>query len=621
MCGIAGIVSSGPFKGLITPERIKSMTDSIRHRGPDGEGMYLEETDTTGVGLGHRRLAIIDPTERSVQPMHYLDKYVVIHNGEIYNFKEIRLALEQKGYRFRSMGDAEVIAAAWHEFGPECVHRFEGMFAFALWDRQRQMLFCARDRFGEKPFFFHYDDQTGMLRFASEMKALWTDGVKKKTRPQMFLHFLTLGMTQHPDMHELTFYQDIFRLPPAHTLTFTPRGNRLVISRYWDIDKETIIDIGEDEALRHFRNMFEASVNSRMHSDVKEGFAISGGIDSTAIAAAYVRNNRSGQACHSFSAVFPGFEKDESSYIREVNEAFGLQANIVTPNAEGLLEKMHLMAFHQEEPFGSAGVFAQFEVHAMAVRQGIKVLFDGQGADETLSGYPKYTHWYLQELIAAKQFSRAEQEAGALMDNGFLAEWGWRNKAAAFMPGFTSAMLERKARRLHEGNHDIDQKFMEAYSGAGFIQKPVVEKLNDILYADTCTGGLETLLRYADRNAMAHGLELRLPFLQHELVSFVFSLPASFRIRKGVTKWILRECYRTSIPENILRRKGKIGFEPPQADWMQDDRVKGDIRKGQQKLVDAGMLNPAVLSRDIKPSSAYAPDNRDWRYWVVSQFL
>jgi asparagine synthase (glutamine-hydrolysing) len=182
-------------------------------------------------------------------------------------------------------------------------------------------------------------------------------------------------------------------------------------------------------------------------------------------------------------------------------------------------------------------------------------------------------------------------------------------------------MLERKARRLHEGNLDIDQKFMEAYSGAGFIQKPVVEKLNDILYADTCTGGLETLLRYADRNAMAHGLELRLPFLQHDLVSFVFSLPASFRIRKGVTKWILRESYRTSIPENILRRKGKIGFEAPQFNWMQDERVKGEIRKGQQKLVDAGMLNPAVLSRDIKSSSAYAPDNRDWRYWVVSQFL
>lgn len=621
MCGIAGIVSSGALKGLITPERIKNMTDSIRHRGPDGEGMYLEENETTAIGLGHRRLAINDPTERSSQPMHYLDQYVVIHNGEIYNFREIRQSLGQKGYQFRSLGDTEVIAAAWDAFGPECVHLFEGMFAFAVWDRRQQKLFCARDRFGEKPFFYHYDDQNGMLRFASEMKALWADGVEKNPKPQMFLHFLTLGMTQHPHMQELTFYQDIFRLPQAHTLTFNPREKQLEIRRYWDLDKETIISIGEDEAVRHFRKLFEASVRSRMHSDVKKGLAISGGIDSTAIAVAYTRNDQPVQAVQSFSAVFPGFEKDESSYIHEVNEAFSFEANSVIPDADGLLEKMHLIAFHQEEPFGSAGVFAQFEVHAMAVRQGMKVLLDGQGADETLSGYLKYTHWYLQELIATGRFSQADQEAGALRDNGFLAEWGWRNKAAAFMTGLTSAMLERKARRLHEGNLDIDRKFRDAYSGAGFIQKPVVEKLNDILYADTCMGGLETLLRYADRNAMAHGLELRLPFLQHELVSFVFSLPAPFRIRKGFTKWILRECYRTSIPENILLRKGKIGFEAPQDHWMQDERVKADIRKGQEKLVDAGMLDPAVLSREIRSSSAYSPDNRDWRYWIASQFL
>ena len=190
-----------------------------------------------------------------------------------------------------------------------------------------------------------------------------------------------------------------------------------------------------------------------------------------------------------------------------------------------------------------------------------------------------------------------------------------------YFPGITASRLERKSAKILSSDPYIDQRFRDANSGGGFILKPVVEKLNDILYYDTCMGGLQTLLRYADRNAMAHGREVRMPFLQHELVSFIFSLPSSLKIKNGFTKWILRQSYRLSIPEKIYCRKGKTGFEPPQKSWMQDDAVQQQILQARQKLVDAGMLNPSVLKKPINPQPAYASGNEDWRHWNASLFL
>ena len=619
MCGIAGIISAQT--GFVTRSRLQNMSNAIAHRGPDGEGFFIAEKQSFTTGLAHRRLAVIDLTDAANQPLHYIDRYVIIHNGELYNYEEIKSTLVNKGLFFQTNSDTEVIAAAYHFYGEDCLDKFDGMFAFAIWDQQEDTLFCARDRFGEKPFYYSFNEEHNTLYFASEMKAIWAAGVERKIKPQFFLHFLSLGITQHPQFPELSFYENIFQLPPAHKLIYTPLSPGLNISRYWDLDKETVIDISEAEAIAQFTRLFENAIQKRLNSDVAIGTSLSGGLDSSCIVAACSSQGKTAFSHTSFSAIFPGFEKDESDFIQHLKEKYSLDTHFVSPDSRGLVTNMHELALHQEEPFTSSSVYAQYAVYALAKEKNIKVLLDGQGADEILGGYTKYTHWYLQECLAKKQIGLAKQEAAALQENGFLEHWGIRNYVAAYFPGITASRLERKSARILSSDPFIDQRFRDVNSGGGFIFKPVVEKLNDILYYDTCMGGLQTLLRYADRNSMAHGREVRMPFLQHELVSFIFSLPSSLKIKKGFTKWVLRQSYRSSIPEKIYSRKGKTGFEPPQKSWLQDDAVQQQIRQARQKLVDAKMLNPFVLKKPINPQPAYDSGNEDWRHWNASLFL
>lgn len=616
MCGIAGIIGNARHSGLCSTERLQTMTDSLQHRGPDGEGHFIEHTDNVTIALGSRRLAIIDPGSASDQPLYYLDRYVIVHNGEIYNASEIRQVLIKAGLSFRSAGDAEVMAAAYHQWGEDCVHHFNGMFAFAIWDRETESLFCTRDRFGEKPFHFYYDETGGIFYFASEMKALWAAGIPREPLHQVFLHFLTLGITEHPDLPELTFYKDILRLPPAHFLSFRPGINSLSINRYWDLDKQSQPSISVSEALDQFNALFISSVNMRLTAYARIGIALSGGIDSACIAV--LSKTR---VSDTVSAVFPGFMHDESERISRMASLGGMDARTVQPTADMLFDSMNDLVKYQEEPFGSAGILAQYAVHRLAAEQGIRVLLDGQGADEILGGYDRYAQWYLLEVTRSKGWNAASAEAKSLADHLFLPSWGWRNRLAALSPGMTTAWLERKARQMHSRLDEIDQQYRDQYDGAGFIRKPLVEKLNDILYSDTMQGPLQTLLRYADRNAMAHGVETRFPFLDHRLVELIFALPSDVKFRNGFTKWILRENYRSSIPEDILWRNGKTGFEPPQFEWMSDVRIQKEIKKAHEKLVDLRILDARVRSRPFIPCHAYARDNRDWRYWVAAQFL
>ena len=620
MCGIAGIVVNRRASFPVTRHSLQKMADSLAHRGPDGEGFFIGEGDQSAVGMAHRRLAVIDLTPASAQPLHYLDRYVVVHNGEIYNDPELRQELKAKGCVFRSTGDAELIAAAYHHFGPSCVASLEGMFAFAVWDKQSERLFAARDRFGEKPFYYWHDQTAQRLFFASEMKALWAAGIPRKTRPQSMLHFLTLGITQHPEIPGLTFYEDIWQLPPAHSLCFDAKEGVLEITRYWDLDKQSAMEIGAEEAIRRFRELLDRSIRQRLRSDVAIGCSLSGGIDSTTIAAS-IKNSGLLPSPQAFSAVFPGFEKDERIFIEAASEKLGWPVNYTLPDAETLLADCRQLVRHQEEPFGSASIYAQFAVHRLAKAAGVTVMLDGQGADEILGGYTKYSHWYLQESLAKKSWKEVTKEARMLKANGFLTEWGFRNRLSARFPALTATLLEKRARQQHRAIDDISDSFREAWSGGGFLHKPIVEKLNDILYYDTCMGPLQTLLRHADRNAMAHGIEVRLPFLDHTLVSFVFSLPGHLKIKEGLTKWILQQSYRSSIPDIILARKGKTGFEPPQALWMSHPLFVAQIRQARENLVDAGMLKAAVLKKPVEPTPAYAADNRDWRYWNAAQFL
>ncbi len=616
MCGIAGIISS--VSNRFNSSDIQKMTAALVHRGPDGEAVWVNSTHNAL--LGHRRLSIIDLREIAAQPMHFGNRYTIVHNGEIYNYIELRTSLQQYGYSFKTLSDTEVILAAYDRYKNDCLQYLDGMFAFAIWDEKEKKLFAARDRFGEKPFYYFYNPQDRVLHFASELKALWATGLPCNTDESMLLNYLALGLTNHPINNEKTFYKNFKRLPAGHYLEFNPHVEKPIptVTRYWQLDKATQLTISEKEAIERFNELFQRSVANRLRADVSIGTSLSGGLDSSSVVASIhaqlSRNSHYHQQC--FTASFPGFEKDETNYASQVVQQFSLQQYTSYPNAAGFSNELEKLILHHEEPIGSASVYAQFKVIEQARQQNVKVLLDGQGADEILAGYTKYIHWYLQELFAAGKFNQFQTEKRKLRQHAIPFEWGALNYPAALFPSWTSAQLEKRAYEKVLNNKFFNKEYLNTYFDKQVLHKPKVHKLNDLLYYNTQQSGLEELLRYADKNSMAHGCEVRLPFLQHELVQFIFSLPSSFKINNGYTKWILRKAMQEKLPEKIVWRTDKTGFEPPQQEWMKEQSVLEQIRSAKEKLGQQKILVPSVLDQKRHPHSAYAADCNDWRYLV-----
>ena len=618
MCGIAGIIS--PDKSVLNYVVLKKMADSLAHRGPDGEGFWINRDYS--IGFAHRRLSIIDLTAAAAQPMHYMHQYSIVYNGEIYNYIELKKELKKSGYHFNSSSDTEVILAAYDCYKERCLQYFDGMFSFAIWDEKEQTLFAARDRFGEKPFYYYYEKE--IFAFASEMKALWAAGIEKVVESKMILNYISLGYVQNPANKSQTFYKNIFALPPAHYLIYDLKNDHLIIDNYWDVDKQAQIRISEEDALQTLDNLFTTAVSRRLRSDVPVGTSLSGGLDSSSIIY-YIQKNLAGKSVNlkTFSAIFPGFEKDERKYIQQMASAFNLENHTTIPVAEGLVKDFEKLCYHQEEPFPSSSVYAQYKVFELAKTQNIKVLLDGQGADEVLAGYYKYIHWYLQEMISRHKFSGTTKERQLLHKNNISFNWGIKNILAAFLPSHASIALEKKEYNKIIHNADITKHLMSYIKGREWegIHKPVVTKLNDILYFNTMQNGLEELLRYSDRNAMAHGREVRLPFLYDEMVQFIFSLPSKFKISNGYTKSILRKMMDDKLPHNIVWRTDKIGYEPPQKQWMENPVMKDYLYEAKAKLVKEDILKPQVLAKKTKGHHAHDADNFDWRYLCVAQML
>ena len=618
MCGIAGIIS--PDKNILNNRLLKNMADSLVHRGPDGEGFWTNNDHT--VGFAHRRLSIIDLSLAASQPMHYMQQYSIVYNGEIYNYIELRRELKKSGYHFNTESDTEVILAAYDCYKERCLQYFDGMFAFAIWDEKEQCLFAARDRFGEKPFYYYAEKN--VFAFASEMKALWAAGIDKIIEHKMILNFITLGYVQNPANKSQTFYKNIFSLPPAHFLKFYPREDQYEIEHYWDIDKQAQIKISEEAAIKTFDTFLYTSINRRLRSDVPVGASLSGGLDSSSIVY-YIKKQLEIDSTNlkTFSAVFPGFEKDEQKYIRQVSSQFKIENFTVTPSADSLIKDFEKLCYHQEEPFPSSSIYAQYKVFELAKIKNIKVLLDGQGADEILAGYHKYVHWYLQEMVSRNKFSGANKERHLLHKNHVDFHWNVKNIMAAFLPSHASIALEKKEYNRIIHNNDVTRSLMSLLKGREWegIHKPVVTKLNDILYFNTMQNGLEELLRYSDRNAMAHGREVRLPFLYDEMVKFVFSLPSRFKIKNGYTKSLLRKLMENKLPQNIIWRTDKIGYEPPQKKWMENPLIKDFLYEAKAKLVKEDILRPHVLAKKTKAHHAHDADNFDWRYLSVAQLM
>jgi asparagine synthase (glutamine-hydrolysing) len=615
MCGIAGIIQL-PSAGY-TGEQLAKMTLALAHRGPDGEGHY-SNADQTAL-LGHRRLSIIDRTDAGQQPMEYRGRYRIVHNGEIYNYKELKAELEQKGYSFRSQTDTEVIVAAYDCWKEECLTRFDGMFAFAIWDEQKRELFAARDRFGEKPFFFFHDQHRFL--FASEMKALWSVGIDKVPNQKMLFNFITIGYTGNPENREETFYEKIRQLPPASYLKFSLVYFQYMISTWWEMDPEfEDKEITEAEAIEEFTTLFQSSVKRRLRSDLPVGTSLSGGLDSSSIVAMIHSLHHPNNSQQTFTAAFDGFEKDESAFASSVAREFNLQQHIARFTADDLLNDWDKLCYHQEEPFGSSSIYAQYKVYEKAREEGITVLLDGQGADEILAGYSSYYKWYWQELFRKRKLYRSKELQYA-RERGIHEKFDYRNMIAAYFPAYATVVLERHYLVKAIGHKDLTPDFVQLQSKEAYYAPPEYFTLNGVLHFNTCTHGLNELLRFADRNSMAHGREVRLPFLDHELVEFVFSLPAHFKIRQGWSKWLLRKSMDKKLPDSINWRTGKVGFEPPQAQWMEGKAMQEAIRDAKKILVDEKVLLPAVLDRPIIPHAAHAADHYEWRYFSAASLF
>lgn len=620
MCGIAGIISSDP--NIIHQSLLQRMADALAHRGPDGEGYWINKNNIAG--LAHRRLAIIDLSPAAAQPMHYLSRYTITYNGEIYNYLELKNHLHTKGYTFYTQSDTEVILAAYDMYKEKCLQFFDGMFSFAIWDEKEQQLFAARDRLGEKPFYYYKEGNKFV--FASEMKALWAIGISKKVEDKMLLNYLTLGHVQNPTDKSQTFYKTISSLMPAHYMVLDALTTKIRIAPYWDIDKETMLSLPEETIFQRFEMLLNNSVAKRLRSDVTIGASLSGGLDSSSLAFCIdqqLKENNSTKKFKTFSAVFPGFEKDEQSYIKQVASQFSFENYSITPTADGIITDFEKLCYHQEEPFPSSSIYAQYKVFELASQHKVRVMIDGQGADEILAGYHRYLHWYIQELVSHNKFALAKKERKLFIKHKMPMKWGISNWLAAFLPSHVSIALEQKEFRRILRHPDISKKLMSSLKGREWdgIHKPIVTKLNDILYFSTMENGLEELLRFSDRNSMAHGTEVRLPFLNTELVEFIFSLPSAYKIRNGYTKYILRNVMDKKIPDSIVWRTDKIGYEPPQRLWMQNKQLVDYIHEAKKKLVNADLLEPTVLQKQVIPLPAHEANNNDWRYLCLANIL
>ncbi|HEY6504790.1 MAG TPA: asparagine synthase (glutamine-hydrolyzing), partial [Chitinophagaceae bacterium] len=511
MCGIAGIIQAGP--GSFSKEDLKKMTDSLAHRGPDREGLWQNANGK--VLLGHRRLSIIDLSDAASQPMHFnaalttsgASRYTIIHNGEIYNYIELREELQKKGYSFRTGSDTEVILAAYDHYYDECVEHFDGMFSFVIWDEEEQELFAARDRFGEKPFYYSFNGSDFI--FGSEIKALWAAGIERKPNLQLLFNFITIGYTDNPERPEETFFENIFKLPAASRLYYTPSSKELIIEKYWDIDPAIQHKkISDTEAIEKFAALFSGSVKRRLRSDVTVGTSLSGGLDSSSVVAMASRFITDPSLFSSFTAQFPGFDKDESVFAAQAAKQFGIRQHTIDITVNDLVNDWERFLYFQEEPFGSASAYAQYKVFELAKQYNVKVLLDGQGADETLAGYPKYYKWYWQELFLKRKLVKSK-ELKAAEELGVTERFTYKNVIASLFADIASVILEQRYLAHALRHQDLTREFVRLQSKEAYYSTPGNFNLNGALHFNTCVHGLEELLRHADRNSMAHGREVR----------------------------------------------------------------------------------------------------------------
>jgi len=595
MCGITGIFEYKDSRP-VSEQLLKKMTDSLAHRGPDAEGIYTSGS----IGLGHRRLSILDLSEQGNQPMKILDgRMVITYNGEIYNYIELREELIQCGHRFFSHSDTEVIIRAYQHWGTDCLKKLSGIFAFAIWDKQAQTLFLARDPLGVKPLFYSIDSK--VFRFGSEIKAILCDPrVKRDFCDEGLDAFFTFSYSTAP----VTGLKAIQQLLPGHYAKVNTNG--IAITQYWKIlYQDKLVNKPFDELLREYESLFNGVVRRQLRSDVPVGVFISGGLDSSAVAASINELNR--QDVTGFTVGFKESSFNELPFARRVAET--LQIKLIEENLDlNAVELIQEISKFTEEPTADSSMIAVYLLCKMTSRH-LKVALSGDGADEILAGYETYRanqlaayYRMIPSIIRRSLIKPAVRSIPIsnrkynlhLVANRFVngAEAGPGRDHCSWRIMFDNVLKDRlytEEFRRRTNNHDPVGRYLNALEGPPKHLGSLAGHLN----ADTTFYLPNDMLVKIDRMSMAHGLEVRVPFLDIDMVTFCMNLPPDFKLHKGkIRKYILRQSLRGKLPQQILDRP-KSGFNIPVENWMRQTKLK-------ELLFDLIRQNDDIVSQYLK---------------------
>jgi asparagine synthase (glutamine-hydrolysing) len=544
VCGIAGTLDLSP--GLPPAERlVVTMTDALSHRGPDDAGLLVDAP----VVLGHRRLSILDLSPAGHQPMATDDGELwITFNGEIYNFIELAEELRARGHRFRSSGDSEVLLKAYAEWGPDALNRLNGMFALAIWDRRRQLLFCARDRFGVKPFYYTVAD--GRFRFASEIKSLLLDpAVRRAPNDARVVDFLVHGIADHTAE---TMFEDVFQLPAGSFMSVTAQSGPTKPVRWYDLDAARVDGTGPTDELR---DRLTSAVSLRLRSDVPVGTSLSGGMDSTSITAiaSRLRTEEGGEPPESFSARCRDERLDEGALARSVAELTGSRLHDVWPDESEAVADLESILWQMDEPFHSASVYGQRRVMEVARESGMVVLLDGNGGDEALCGY----HGLHYPALMADSLRRGHLIRVA-------SEIGWRRRLHGTSFGRS---LKDIVRFMGGRARPVVPSWVASDFKVSSKPRPAASLPGHHAFG-LQVSPLPAWNHHADRNSMTFGLETRNPFLDYRVVELGHRLRGEDLLRNGYTKWVLRQTMREMLPREIVERRAKQGFRTDERHWM-----------------------------------------------------
>lgn len=617
MCGITGYISLSDNKA--EPSLVQKMNDKISHRGPDDHGVFCFEN----VGLGHRRLSIIDLSKDGHQPMHYLDRYVITYNGEVYNYLELKEELKKNGYSFKSTSDTEVILAAYDCWGEDCLHKFNGMWSFIILDKKNRTLFCSRDRYAIKPFY--YTKTKGKFLIGSEIKQFTAlDDFRPTLDHTTAYYFLRRGILNQDDV---TFFDGVKMLKGGHQLKYNLRTHEVTIKKWYDINKVQLKnDLTFEEAKQQFFDLFQNSISLRMRSDVTVGSCLSGGMDSSSIVCMTKQILSGTSNMETISSCFTEKKYDEQEYIDQVLKYTSYKGHKVFPTLDDLFEKNMLdtMVYHQDQPVVSASHYAEYCVFQAAKKNNLTVMLDGQGADEILAGYMKFFPAHYTNLIWKMKISKLLKELkyrkelhhkSAISALSEISRYVIPTGMQHFL--ITKALGVKAIPDWYDINKatNLDKVSIlgknHRTSGPIFREKVKDINVHNLSKLELTLSSVPYQCHSEDKNSMAHSIESRMPFLDYKLVEFSLSLPDHFKIRNGQTKAVLRESMRPYLPPKVVNRHNKMGFVTPQEVWMKkyQNRIREEITNAVETT--NGLITPEIIKaydKNLSTSSVIKPE-------------